>query len=233
MCLSIEASILGVLTGWTGSTICWYRNEGCDRGRAMYFLGHGTWQLLDAILWWDIDKNGNSCSEMNYFISNVLLPSVVCILIMFQMHFGELMLFFGGKTVHWTRWHTFKLFYGAGLCHFFLYDELNTGACTAIIDKPTMISSRLLEWCNQEFSYKAIFAYASSAVIGYDDPSEVSKTYALTQSTILYIAVSVILAQYVFFGSFHLSLFCFFCFGMIYPALFGPRKFVRSSKTLW
>lgn len=233
MCLSIEASVLGALTGYTGSAICWFRNEGADRGRAMYFLLHGTWQALDAYLWYDMDSKGNVCSEMNFYISSHILPGIICLLLMFQMLFGQMILHFAGKKVYWNNWQVFKLTSGLAICWFMLYDEFSTSRCTVILDMPTMISSRLLEWCNQAFSYKALFAYGFTAVAGYDDPTEESKTKALTQSWIVYIAICVVLAQAFFFGSFHLSLFCFFCFGMIVPAIWGPRKIIRTCNTCW
>lgn len=213
MCISIEASILGALTGYSGSVILWNRNEGVDRGRACYFLLHGTWQALDALLWYDIDWKGNTCSSLNQLVSNTLLPYLICALIMFQMHFAEILLFMAKRPVYLTKWHAFKFILGATICYLFAFDEIRTYECTTILDMPTLISERILEWCNTEFSAGALAMYGVAAVVGYDDPAEVSKFKTFTTSTILYIAVAVVAAQLVFFRSFHLSLFCFFCFG--------------------
>lgn len=209
--------------------ICWLRNEGADRGRASYFLIHGTWQALDALLWYDIDYAGNECSELNRTLSNQVMPLVVCALMMFQMLFSEILLFMANRRVYLTRWTAFKFVSGAFLCWFVMFDEVRSGRCTTIIDMPTMVSSRLLEWCDQEFSLKALAVYAYTAVVGYDDPAERSKLAALTTSPILFVALGVVLAQIVLFGSFHLSLLCFFCFGMFVPAVWGPRAIVRTA----
>lgn len=182
---------------------------------------------------YDIDWKGNTCSPLNQLVSNTLLPYLICALIMFQMHFAEILLFMAKRPVYLTKWHAFKFILAATICYLFAFDEIRTYECTTILDMPTLISERILEWCNTEFSAGALAMYGVAAVVGYDDPAEVSKFKTFTTSTILYIAVAVVAAQLVFFRSFHLSLFCFFCFGMIYPALFGSRKILRGSKACW
>lgn len=194
---------------------------------------HGTWQAIDALLWYDVDVKGNTCSPLNQFISNTFLPTLICALIMFQFHFAEVLLFMANGPLILTKWHAFKFTLGLSLCYFFMFDEIRTYECTTILDMPTLISSGPLEWCNTEFSYTALAVYGASAVFGYDDPAELSKTKTLTTSLILCIAIAVVVAQIVFFRSFHLSPFCLFCFGMICPALFGPRKILRGSKSCW
>lgn len=233
MCLSIEISVAGMLAGYGTATTLFFRNEGVDRGRSLYLFLHGTWQALDALLWYDMEVRGNQCSQLNNFVSNTLLPFVICLMLFFQMHMGDVLCYMSGLPLSLNNWHAFKFFSLVALCYFIFWDEIATGECTTILEMPTLISNRILEWCNTEFSYKALAVYAYSAVVGYDDPAEPSRWITMTQTTILYIAVTVVVAQIVFFGSFHLSLLCLFCFGMCYPALFGTRKLLRSHKACW
>jgi len=215
MCISFEVSFVAMLAGYGTALCCALRGEGTDRGHAVYEAIHGTWQAFDLVLWWDIDRNGNDCSAINKLLSDWLLPLLVCFLCLYQMMFAQCMLLLDGRRVELTRWVVFKFDLMVLLCYFVMFGAIRSGRCTTILSMETLVSSRLLEWCDQEFSLPAMAVYVCSAVVGYDDPVEPSKLYALTRSTPLIISICVVLAQVVLFRGLHLSLLCLFCFGMI------------------